>query len=345
MSELGLQLGLGYYLGQEWVHVDCDGRSPTEEKSWTDVGRKAYNRMWKARTTHAMSTFNSKDSDVHPEGHFVKRVHLSQSIWAVMVIWGRWEADNSKVIVDVMQCPGCCDGPCSVTDTSHDWSGLGAPELTVDAVFDPHLLNLDGRTVRLRKCSGQRIVLGDYGDYSDGDLVRTGNIFEDMRTLGSDRGDSTNWRAVHPVSSPWRPVWTKNQDDLAVAYHSTSEKRLVLHQPQAFSLPANEHVSRLLKDLSTRLEEKRLVTTVIQCTDFYTVDEDGNRRDSGDDSGNYPTEAGMLTPLYIIARPHVWRREPLCKQRQERFKSIRENFLALVDMVPCFMPLRVCPHC
>ncbi|KAI6135423.1 heterokaryon incompatibility protein-domain-containing protein [Pisolithus croceorrhizus] len=89
-------IGLGYYLGQEWVHVDCDGRSPTEEKSWTDVGQQAYNRMWKARTTHAMSTFKRKDPDIYREGHFVKLVHLSQSIWAVRVIWGRWEADNSK---------------------------------------------------------------------------------------------------------------------------------------------------------------------------------------------------------------------------------------------------------
>ncbi|KAI6101064.1 heterokaryon incompatibility protein-domain-containing protein [Pisolithus croceorrhizus] len=329
-------IGLGYYLGQEWVHVDGDGRSPTEEKGWEDVDRKAYNRMWKARTTHAMSTFNSKDSDVPPEGHFIKHVHLSQSIWAVRVIWGRWEADNSKIIVDVMQCPGCCVGPCSVTNISRDCSGLGTPGLTEDAVFGPYSLELDGRPVRLWKCSGQRIVLGDYGDYSDGELVRTGNIFEDMRTLGSDRGDSTNWRAVHPVSGPWRPDWMKNQDDLAMAYHSTSEKCLVLRQPQALSLSANEHVSRLLKDLSSRLEEKRLVTTVIQCTDFYTVDDNGKRRDSGDDSapdnGNYPTEAGMSTLFYIIARPRVWRREPLCKQRQERFKSIRENFLALVDM-------------
>ncbi|KAI6143488.1 hypothetical protein EDD17DRAFT_1659720 [Pisolithus thermaeus] len=51
-------------------------------------------------------------------------------------------------------------------------------------------------------------------------------------------------------------------------------------------------MSLLLKDLSTRLAGKHLVTAVIQCSDFYTVDNNGNRRDSGGD--NYVANTRIL---------------------------------------------------
>ncbi|KAI6000056.1 hypothetical protein EDD15DRAFT_1884407 [Pisolithus albus] len=90
-------------------------------------------------------------------------------------------------------------------------------------------------------------------------------------------------------------------------------------------------ISLWLIAFSIRLAGKSLMTTIIQCSDFYEVDEDGKRRDSGDDSGNHSTGARILTPLCTIARPLVWSREPLYEHRRERFKCIREHFYALVD--------------
>ncbi|KAI5985003.1 hypothetical protein EDC04DRAFT_1606586 [Pisolithus marmoratus] len=40
----------------------------------------------------------------------------------------------------------------------------------------------------------------------------------------------------------------------------------------------------------------------------------------------------MLTPLYAIATPQVWRQHLACIQRRERFKSIREHFYSIVNM-------------
>ncbi|KAI5992136.1 hypothetical protein EDD15DRAFT_1032812 [Pisolithus albus] len=125
----------------------------------------------------------------------------------------------------------------------------------------------------------------------------------------------------------------KNQTDVAIAYHMTADTHLALHQARGISLPSNDNFMLLLTAFSIRMVGKHLVTTIIQCSDFYGVDQDGNRRDSGDDSlpesGHRSTESGVETPLCAIASPQVWRREPLCVRRREQFKSIREHFYAL----------------
>ncbi|KAI6142970.1 heterokaryon incompatibility protein-domain-containing protein, partial [Pisolithus tinctorius] len=79
--------------------------------------------------------------------------HLPRSIWVVMVVWGRWKMDDFDIMVDVEQCPGCCDGPCKWEMTRALEHDLDTPGLM--------LAGLDG-------CSGQAgLQLGDYGDYSD----------------------------------------------------------------------------------------------------------------------------------------------------------------------------------
>ncbi|KAI5982512.1 hypothetical protein EDD15DRAFT_114051 [Pisolithus albus] len=173
--------------------------------------------------------------------------------------------------------------------------------------------------------------LGDYGDYSSGNLVRTGNIFDDMRPINFDREDPTYCPTVFPVPCPGFGLsmdWMKNEEDLTLARHS-EHTYLALRQPKGISLPASEQVSLLLRALFTPLAGKHLVTAIIQCSDFYMVDEDGKRRDLGDDSalanGNHSTEASIFTPLCSIASPQVWRNErvPVCTPRMERFRSIR----------------------
>ncbi|KAI6000079.1 hypothetical protein EDD15DRAFT_1888279 [Pisolithus albus] len=334
-------VGLGYHYGQEWVHVDYDLGSPTEE-IWMDFGERAYHRMWEARAKHARDV--AEHEDARYRQYFMKNAHLPHSIWAVRVVWGTWEADHFKVMVDVVECPGCCDGPYRTTTTVNDCYGLIMPGLmkTVSCSYE---LDLDQKVAWVDDCSGQQFALGDYGDYSHGDLVRIGNIFEDMRAAGMDREHLIDFPPAFRISGSTHMAWMENQDDLVFAGSCIGEEYLALHQPRAFSLPANEHVSLLLKALSTRLAGKHLVTAIIQCSDFYTVDEDGKRRDSGDDrapsGSHHSTEAGILTPLCVIASPQVWRIERCCEQSMERFRSIREHFDAMADMVYYFMTFGV----
>ncbi|KAI6146991.1 hypothetical protein EDD17DRAFT_86435 [Pisolithus thermaeus] len=217
-------------------------------------------------------------------------------------------------MVDVVECPGCCDGPCRMTTTFADCRGLAMPGL-METVSHSYYLELDGQPVKADECSGLQIA----------------------RTPGIDLEHPTNCPVISRVSSSVNVGllgWMTNQDDLVVA-HCSWHTHLVLRQPQAFSLPANKHVSLLLKDLSTRLSGKHLVTTVIRCSDFYTVDDSGNRRDSGGDSapgdGDHSTEARNLTPLCMVACPQVWSLELLRGGGEERLKNIRKHFYALLN--------------
>ncbi|KAI5982587.1 hypothetical protein EDD15DRAFT_110072 [Pisolithus albus] len=272
-------VGLGYHYGQGWAHVDYDGLSPTQDRCWTDFSRRAYDRLWERRAKHARDVVEHGSEE--NSNHFTKHAHLPRSIWATRVVWGRWETDDFKVMIDVVKCPGCCDGPCRTRTTINCWSGLAMPGF-MSVVSLSYSLELDERLIWADECSGQQIALGDYGDYIEGDLVPTGNIFDDMRAAGFDLEDSTYCPAVSPIFGSdfgRRMDWMKNRDDHAMVYHTVRKMRLALHRPKAISLAAKEHVLLLLKALSTRLAGKYLVTTIIQSSDTYMVAEDGRRRD------------------------------------------------------------------
>ncbi|KAI6145850.1 hypothetical protein BKA82DRAFT_768887 [Pisolithus tinctorius] len=156
----------------------------------------------------------------------------------------------------------------------NDYGGPHMPGL-MKMVFHPYRLSLDGWRGQLDECCGQRIVLGDYGDYSNGNFNQTGNIFEDMWIAGIDSTNSAYHPRVSRVSSYLRlSNCMENWIDLALAYHD-EEKHLVLCQPKSLQLPVNEHFVLLLKALSTCAAGKHLVVTVIQCSDFYRVDDNG----------------------------------------------------------------------
>ncbi|KAI6000066.1 hypothetical protein EDD15DRAFT_2236604 [Pisolithus albus] len=207
-------------------------------------------------------------------------------------------------MVDVVDCPGCCDGPCRTTITFNDWRDLDTPGL-MNTVSRSYLLEVDEPldVDRLQPqfdvCSGQRFTLGDYGDYSPGNFVCTGNIFEDMPTIGLDRKDPAYCPTAFNLPCPGLGILmdrVKFGDDFTLAYRHM-DTSLALRQPKRISLPANEHVSLLLKALSTRLAGKYLVTTLIQCSDFYTVDKDGNRWGSSD--GESSTNSGALFTFFL----------------------------------------------
>ncbi|KAI5984920.1 heterokaryon incompatibility protein-domain-containing protein [Pisolithus orientalis] len=154
-------VGLGYCFGKGWVHLVYDECAVPHEVSWTqwsDFASSVYQRLWKARAEHARSMPKQEhDADLRSD-HFIKHAHLPRSIWAARVIWGRWEADNYKLMIDIDQCPGCCDGPRGWTTTSSYCGGLGTPGL-VDMNCYSYWLRLDGRRVQFDECSGQRIAM------------------------------------------------------------------------------------------------------------------------------------------------------------------------------------------
>ncbi|KAI6038943.1 hypothetical protein EDC04DRAFT_1850707 [Pisolithus marmoratus] len=158
-----------------------------------------------------------------------------------------------------------------------------------------------------------------------------------MRTLGMDSEDTSYSPVVSRVSGwEWPMREMRNRGNVAVARSAIGDRHLALRQPKGISLPAHDSIVLLLKALSIHLAGKHLVIAVTQCSEFYEVDNDGKRSDSGDDvvldSVEPSTEAGMLTPLCTIATPQVWRQHLACVQRRERFKSIREHFYSPVNM-------------
>ncbi|KAI6143093.1 heterokaryon incompatibility protein-domain-containing protein [Pisolithus tinctorius] len=329
-------VGLGCYRGQGWIHVVYDDRPAGQG----DFGKRAYDRMWSGRAKHGQ---NMAEQRRHRGSgfHFIKHVHLPRSIWAARIICSTWEEkDNFNVVVDVEQCSGRCDGPCQWSNTFLERSRLDVPGI-MDTVYHSYWLRLDEREVKFERCSGQRIELGDYGDYSDGTLTRTGNIFEDMRTLGINPMDSVYYPVVSRISGDERSMsHVKNRDDVVVNH--VYNKHLVLREPKGLLLPANEHLVLLLKALSTRAAGKGLVISVVQCSDFYTFDCNGeriddderrhSRGDSASESGNHSAEPRILTPLYTVAHPQVWERKRCCWHRMRQFHTIRVHFHALVNL-------------
>ncbi|KAI6135394.1 hypothetical protein EV401DRAFT_1882024 [Pisolithus croceorrhizus] len=163
-------VGLGYYLGQGWVHIVYDRRSLTQWENWIDFGRGAYDRMWKARAKHAQGMPKLELSAYeHWNDHFSKHAHLPQSIWAARVFWlGLWTGFVVRI---------CCS-----------WTSGGSALTSVP---------VDGLQ-----------QLGDYGDYFDGIHICTGNIFEDMRVAGIDLKDSTYFPVVSLVVDPGKYLVT-----------------------------------------------------------------------------------------------------------------------------------------
>ncbi|KAI6100818.1 heterokaryon incompatibility protein-domain-containing protein [Pisolithus croceorrhizus] len=110
-------VGLGYYFGQGWVHILCDEPSVTGMVCSAGNGPRAYGQMWLARAKHARNMSKRGRAHSSRDAHFIKHAHLPQSIWDARVVWGRWEADNFRITIDVVQCPGCCGGPWQISTT------------------------------------------------------------------------------------------------------------------------------------------------------------------------------------------------------------------------------------
>ncbi|KAI6120313.1 hypothetical protein EDD16DRAFT_892092 [Pisolithus croceorrhizus] len=258
-------VALTYYLGHASVQVVNDQCSVDQEVSWAAFAKKAYDLLWVAPVESRV------DSGV-------KCAHLPQSIWDARVVW-KTRNTQTDVMIDVGQCPGCCIGPYEWAATSNDRDCLNMPGF-MKTVHNVHGLTLGGENVWLCECSGQRITLGDYGDYSNGIFKPDGNIFEATHALKMD-----------PTDPAYRPVISRVPGDEIVLHRIQSGHGVsvgfrlqddypTLHPPQGSSLPNNKQLVELLKVLSVRLANKHLVTTTIQRSDLNGVGRAGRRREA-----------------------------------------------------------------
>ncbi|KIM63952.1 hypothetical protein SCLCIDRAFT_675320 [Scleroderma citrinum Foug A] len=83
----------------------------------------------------------------------------------------------------------------------------------------------------------------------------------------------------------------RHEVSFMVAFNLTDSSPLDLYKPLILSLPSNDDLKSLLTSFSTRLTNRYLVTSIIQCLPD-------------------PLEPGsnITTPLYTIAKPFVWHR-------------------------------------
>ncbi|KAI6160213.1 hypothetical protein EDD17DRAFT_1761239 [Pisolithus thermaeus] len=313
-------VALTYYLGQASVHVVDDQCSVHQEVSWAAFAKKAYDLLWVAPVESRV------DSGV-------KCAHLPRSIWDARVVWDT-RIMQTDVMVDVEHCPGCCIGPRECTIVSNDRNNLDTPGF----MWTVHNrgLKLDGKDVWLCECSGQKITLGDYGMYFNGSFKLDGNIFEDMHAFGIDPADPAYRPVISRVSSDAH-ILQHARDRLGVAMKFRPQgEQATLHPPQSFSLPNNQQLVLLLKALSVRLSDKHLVMATIQYSNVNEINREGRRREAESDlvstTGGHSTESGVFVPLCTIANPQVWRREPVCTRRRERFKTIRKHFYILANL-------------
>ncbi|KAI6016526.1 heterokaryon incompatibility protein-domain-containing protein [Pisolithus marmoratus] len=304
-------VGLGYYLHVVQACVFCDEypSNPAAWSSWAGFAKQVYDTLWKAPS----------------HGYAPQDAHLPRSIHHARIVHGCSVSGYTNVMIDIEQCAGCC--------RPHGYASSFGAEL-----WPPwtgwHKLELNGISAGLDECSGQEIALGDYGDSLDGSFKRCGNIFEDMRELGVDLTDSAYRPVVSRVSSREvvrRRLQTRNDVDVVVTH--AAGKDLALHQSKGLSLPNSKRFKLLLKTLSTRVEGKRFVRTVVQCSEFYRVDDRGRRADveGALEGGNRSAGPGIVTPLRFIADPLTWHK-PTSTRTREQFKRIRERFYSVANL-------------
>ncbi|KAI6016553.1 heterokaryon incompatibility protein-domain-containing protein [Pisolithus marmoratus] len=303
-------VGLGYYLHKVRAGFYCDEypSNPEAWSSWTGFAKQAYDTLWNAPS----------------HGYAPQYVHLPRSICHARIVCGHWGSGYTNVMIDVEQCAGCCgpDGYASSfrAELWPPWTGA-------------HGLELNGISAGLDECSGREIALGDYGHSLRDNFKRYGNVFEDMQELGVDLTDSAYRPVVSRVSNceyVRRRLQTQNDVDVVV---TCSGKSLALHQSKGLSLPNSKKFRLLLKGLSTRVEYKHLVRTVVQCSEFYHVDFRGRRVDveGAPEGGNRSAGPGIVTPLCFIADPLTWHK-PTSARTREQFKIIREHFYSVANL-------------
>lgn len=353
-------VALGCCFGQDWVHIICD--EPSEQETWEDFAKKAYDQAWTAGPEYAREI-----AEMRIEWSCsIKHVHLPRSIWGVEVINYGGDplmrlSDDCKVMVDVIHCTGCCYRPATwqflYGSIRNDVDLPGLTKYTThSANIDQHDLLVDGVPIRfLEASSSPGIELGDYGywDFDNKCFKPEGNIFQEIKLMAPRftvvPTDSSLLPMEHSVEGDCVGTGSNRVTSTLVRdYARQPGGGLVLQAPIALSLRNNEHLTCLIKALASRLTGKCLVTMVVQCSACYTSvnfrQPDGkighpiysmsHSPDSASDPGGLLIKPRVTTPLYILSTPLLWREGGAdCGTRSE-FDEIRSQFYTLLGLDP-----------
>lgn len=328
-----LTVVLRHCLGEHSVQVICE----ESESGWLESARRAYQRAKDETLAEAFQMSKSWSSATSPEhSQLLKRVHIPRSIHDVRLVYSRaLQPGSCTVIADVVDCAGCCKSAWEVLDgkfvtLSH------IPGFMRDAVSshrcDPYEFHVNSHCTRFLSTNvDSTIEPGDYGRMMwNGPFEREGNIFDLAATLGLNMPH----RCVE-LGSGDKGAYP--QDDFVELTGRTGDRvrTLALRNATVWSLPSTEDIYSLIAAFSVHLSGRRLVTTVIRCSESYY--REGSDRHYGKGwlelTWSVRTNNQVLgnsnwekhhTPsrLYTLMTPLAWHRENAHENTRSQFESI-----------------------
>ncbi|KAI6017326.1 hypothetical protein BKA83DRAFT_606598 [Pisolithus microcarpus] len=335
-------IACGYCFGQDWVHVICD--EPRNKPLL--YAKQIYKRTWSRGAEYARLMAEAcSGKTVRP--HYVKHGHLLGTTLAVRVACGGWQKSNDRIVtIDIVEFPG---GRCK-TVTWEPMYGTKAlikadvPCLMKETLWfggrlDGHRIEGAGEIFSLAPTQRQ-IKVGDYGVIANdnaGSFEYRGNIFSEL--------EASNWK-LRPYTDdlPLKRVVTSRLVPYGTPLPRPSENAgLVLHEPKILSFLNSQRTFDLLKQLSSRMRDYSLVTSVVQCSACSLTDDFKGRITA--QMRRYPqiwqgyvcnatANAQTVTPLYTVATPWIWYQGEVNREVAREYYEIRERFNVIKNYPP-----------
>ncbi|KAL4070146.1 heterokaryon incompatibility protein-domain-containing protein [Scleroderma yunnanense] len=303
-----IAVGFGQCFGQDWIHFVFE--NPTNQYLWRTYARFERDNMLLRGPEHAQSMAEVRSGGGRYGRVCVKHTCLlpgsTRTVRTSCVVWE--SSGNCGVKIEVPRYS--YNGPDKwagfivggTDDPRCDMGGLMIPHSPKNLFKSRYTLLVDGVSVEFSQASNG-IKLGDYGYLtSSDDFRREGNIFSDLKFIGSELGITPTYHQINQK-------YGYNTDNNCVEAHNSISYRgpVTLYKPCGLSLPSNPGFTSLLASLSTRLTNRYLVTRVIQCTTVPSSE--SSRQFSHHPSSHKPLALDSKTPLCTIAKPFVWHQD------------------------------------
>ncbi|KAL4062633.1 heterokaryon incompatibility protein-domain-containing protein [Scleroderma yunnanense] len=287
-------MGFGQCFGQHWIHP-VYYEKPAGVYSWRNHSRSEYDKMLVRGPSHARSMAEVCSRGARYGRLWVKHTLLPGSTWTVQTSCTVWESSgNCGVRIDAFRYPYNEPDNCrgfdvvGTNDPICDIRGLMITHSPGNE-FRRYTLLVDGAAMEW-SLAPKGIKLGDYGCFTVSEDFRCeGNIFSDPESLAMMLNIFPKQHKIDADS--------KQSTDSNYVEVRRFPDTLRLYKPLGLSLPSNHDVISLLISLSTRLTNKYLVVSLIQCTTM-TV--------SGGPS--FTSTIDPTTPLCIFRKPFIWHR-------------------------------------
>ncbi|KAL4070169.1 heterokaryon incompatibility protein-domain-containing protein [Scleroderma yunnanense] len=307
-SHCRFAVGFGQCFGQDWIHFVYEG--PTSGYPWESYSRFEYDKLLVKSPEHARSMAEVRSRGGRYGRVWVKHNYLPGSNLTVRVSCVMWEGSTKcGVRIDAVQYPynvpdnwkgfdvGGTNGP------NRDIRGLMIPHRLRNEFQSSYVLLVEGVTMEWTLApKGIKRQLGDYGCLTESeDFHCEGNIFTDLRTLPSEMVASSRHRIDRMDG------YNTNSDYVEAHKTRFLGVPVTLYKPHASSLPINCDVNALLVSLSTRLTNRYIVTSVIQCNNVPPSQSSTLSNRPVKSYGS--SKVDPTTPLCIFAKPFMWHQD------------------------------------